>query len=351
MSLDVSCVDTVESVNRNQWNQVVENAQVGRVYHRYGWLRAVEVGTEYEPRHLVVSKNGNPVGLFPNFVVESDSLPIKHLSSPKPGPTGPIAMTDEEEAIQLLLDAVPAVCDDATISNQIQTSGPEFSRYHELFRENGYEQRLVYGDFTLDIDRDWEDVLAGMDSSRRRAIKKAHDREYEIVDESVTEESMAAFYEGFSSVMDRVDGRKTPRRFWLELADFADRLKLLTLRADGGDRGTILLTLDDERSTIHYESSAITEDHFEYNPSELLHERAIKWGQEHGYDTYNFGGTDLDFRDGVFRFKEQFGARPMPALAWERGVAPLKWPAYRLGRRLSEPVQSLRSELATALSL
>ncbi|NHN61418.1 MULTISPECIES: GNAT family N-acetyltransferase [Halorussus] len=351
MSLDVRGVDTIESVNRNQWNQVVENAAVGRVYHRYGWQRAIERGTRYEPRHLVVEKKGNPVGLFPNFVTESDGLPVKHLSSPKPGPAGPIAMTDEEAVIDALLDAVPAVCDDDVISNQVQTSGPEFSRYHELFREHGYRQRLIYGDFTLDIGRDWEEILAGMDKSRRQAIRRANDREYEIVDREVTEETMAEFYEGFSSVMDRVGGRKTPRRFWLELADFDDRLKLLTLRADGGDRGTILLTLDDERSTLHYESSAITEEHFEYNPSELLHEHAIKWGQEHGYDTYNFGGTDLDFRDGVFRFKEQFGARPMPALAWERGVSPLKWPAYRLGRRLSGPVSSLKSELAAALSL
>jgi len=340
MSLDVNVTDTIEAVNRNQWNQVVEQSDLGRVYHRYGWLRALEAGTSAEPKHLFVSKNENPIAIFPNFVMESDRLPVRHLSSPKPGPTGPVATADEEEAIQLLLDAVSEVTAGATVSNQIQTAGPEFSRYHELLAENGYEQKFVYCDFVLDITREWEDLLADMDSSRRWAIRKATETEHEIVEKEITEESMAAFYDGFSSVMDRVGGRKTPRQFFVELSEFAERLKLLTLRAEGGERGTILLTLDDERSTVHCESAAITEDQFEYNPSELLHEYAIKWGQENGYQTYNFGGTDPDFRDGLFRFKQKFGAQPRPALTWECGCSPLRWPAYKLGRWLYQQVDT-----------
>ena len=334
MSLDVVAVDTIESVNSNQWNQVVEQSDLGSVYHRYGWLRAVEFGTPYEPRHLLVSKKGNPIAIFPNFVVESSETPFRHLTSSKPGPGGPVAMTDEEEAVQLLLDAVPRLCEGAILSNQIQTSGNAYSRYHGLFEENGYDQRLVYGDFTLDISREWDDILDDMHSSRRRAIRRGHDDEFEIVDEEITTETMAEFFEGFSSVMDRVEGYKRPRRFFLELANFADRLKLFTVRIDGEQRGSLLFTLDDERSTLHYESSAVTEAHFEYNASELIHEHAIKWGSEQGYDTYNFGGTDLDFRDGVFRFKEKFGAQPVPALAWERGCSEFVWPAYKLARHL-----------------
>lgn len=334
MGLDVSRVTSIESVNRNQWNQVVEQSALGRVYHRYGWLRAVEAGTEYEPRHLLVSKKGNPVALFPNFVVESDGIPVRHLASSKISPGGPIATTEEETAIQMLLDAVPELGDGAVVSNQIQTTGPEYSRYHGIFEENGYRQRLDYCDFVLDISRDWEDVLDGMHSSRRRAIRNGHDNDFEIVDKEPTERTMSEFYDGFATVMERVDGREIPRRFFLELAEFSDRVKVFGVRVDGQRRGSILFTLDDEQSTVHYESSAVTEEGFEYNASELIHEHAIRWGSENGYDTYNFGGTDLDFRNGVFRFKEKFGARPAPALAWERGCSTLGWPVYRLGRDL-----------------
>lgn len=332
MTLDISKIDTIDATNRNQWNQVVEQSDVGHVYHRYGWLRAVEFGTPYEPRHLIVSKKNNPIAIFPNFVIGSDRTPFYHLTSSKPGPGGPIAMTDEEAAIELLLDAVPELCDGAIISNQIQSSGIEYSRYHRILEQNGYDHRLIYCDFVLDIARDWEDILTDMRSSRRRAIKQGHDRDFEIVDKEITAETMSEFFDDYSTVMDRVEGYKRPRQFFVELAEFSDRLKLFGVRIDGTERGTILFTLDDEQSTIHYESSAVTEEHFEYNASELIHEHAIRWGSDNGYETYNFGGTELDFRDGVFRFKEQFGARPRPALAWERGCSSLGWPAYKLGR-------------------
>lgn len=334
MSLNVSRVTSIESVNRNQWNQVVDQSDLGRVYHRYGWLRAIEFGTEYEPRHLLVSKKGNPVALFPNFVIESDGIPVRHLASSKISPGGPIAMTDEETAIGLLLKAVPELCDGRIVSNQIQTIGPEYSRYHELFQENGYRQRLDYCDFVLDIARDWDDILADMDGSRRRAIRRGHDNDFEVVEKELNERTMSDFYDGFSTVVERVDGREISRQFFLELAEFSDRVKVFAVRIDGQERGSILFSLDDEQSTIHYESSGVTEEHFEYNSSELIHEHAIRWGSDNGYSTYNFGGTNLDFRDGVFRFKEKFGAKPMPALAWERGCSTLQWPAYKFGRFL-----------------
>jgi hypothetical protein len=344
MAVNVFSTDTIESVDRNQWNNVVEQAELGQVYHRYEWLRAMEDGTDYEPRHLVASKSGNPVGVFPIFLREGDKLPVRHLYPPKPGSAGPIATTDTEEVMESFLNAVPEIGDRTVVSNKVHTAQSRFSRYNEIFRENGYEPKFDYCDFLLDITDDWETILAEMHSSRRRAVRSGHEQDFEVVDEEITEESMSAFFDSFSSVMDRVDGDEHSREFFLELTEMDDRLKLLTLRVDGGERGTILLTLDEEQSTLNYELSGITEEDFEYHPSELLHEYAIKWGQENGYETYNFGGTTGDFRDGVFRFKEKFGARPVPALSWERGCSPVVWPVYKFARGMYQRYADSRSK-------
>jgi hypothetical protein len=340
MSLDVTSIDTIEKANRNQWNHVVDQSEVGTVYHRYGWLRAIEYGTPHTPRHLLVSKKNNPIAIFPNFLVAAQGMPFHHLTSIARGPGGPIAITEEETAVQLLLEEVSDVSDGTVISNQIRTRGQEFTRYHGMLEENGYEQKLTDCDFELDISRDWEDILADMDSSRRRAIGQGHENEFEIVDEAITDETMSAFYDGFVAVMERVGGDPPPRQFFLELTAFDDRVKVFSLRSDGRKRGSILVLLNDEQNTIRYQESAVETDHFEYNASELLHEHAIKWGRENGYDTYDFGGTNLDFRDGLFRFKEQFGARPVPALVWERGCSIPAWPAYRLGRYVYQRLQT-----------
>ena len=334
MTLDIETIDSIEDVNRNQWNHVVEQSKLGTVYHRYRWLRAIEFGTPYQAKHFVVSKGGNPIAIFPNFLVGYQHLPITHLQSINPGFGGPVVTTDEEEAIQLFLDEIPKYCDKTVVLNQIMTYGKGYSRYHKIFKENKYRQKLLDCNFELDITQDWEEILSDMDSSRRRAIKQGHENDFEIVDKEITNQTMTEFYDGFLSVMERVDGYQLPRSFFLELVGFADRMKVLSLRADGKEQGSILLLLNDEQSSLVYEESAIEEKHFEYNSSELLHEHAIRWGQSNGYDTYNLRGTELDFRDGVFRFKEKFGAQPVPALVWERSCSTLLGPAYRIGRYL-----------------
>lgn len=332
MTLDITTTNTIEEVDQNQWNHVVEQSKVGSVFHRYEWLRAVESGTSYEPRHLLVSKKGNPIAVFPNFLVGGQRIPFSHLVSTKFGSGGPVVTAEEEKAVRLLLDEIHEICNKTVLSSQILTRGENHIRYHELFKEKGYEQKLSYCDFELDLTQDWDEILSDMDSSRRRAIRQGHENDFEIVDKEITKQTMSEFYDGFASVMERVGEYRRPRSFFLELAEFAERVKVLSLYLDGKERGAILLVLDDEQSRLFYEESAIEEEHFEYNSSELLHEHAIRWGQENGYETYNFGGTDVDFRDGLFRFKEKFGAQPVPSLIWERGISTPLWPAYRVGR-------------------
>lgn len=184
----------------------------------------MEAWTDYEPKHLIASKSGNPVGAFPIFLCEGEKLPIRHLNPPKPSSVGPIATTDEEEVMGSLLDEVPEIGDGTIVSNKIQTTESRFSWYNELFREKRYEERFKYCDLLLDITDDWEIIKANTYNSRRRAIRSGHEQDFEIVEKEITEESMSAFYDSLSNVMDRVDGNETPRRFFLELTEMVDRL-------------------------------------------------------------------------------------------------------------------------------
>lgn len=317
MSLEIDQVDSIEAVNRNQWNNVVEQSDLGCVYHRYGWLRAVEAGTSYEPRHLLVTKKGNPIAIFPNFV--TDFGPVHQLSSIKPGFGGPVTMTDEEAAVELLLDAVSDLSNGRILFNVLRTYDQNYIRYHSMLRQRGYEITVLSCRFTLDLSQGWEGIFADMHSERRRGIRRGHDSEFEIVDEDVTDSTLTDFYEDYSTVMERVSQPTLPRSFLLELRQFADRLKVFSLVVDGERRGTYMYLLDDEQSTLQHLFTAVREEHFEYHAPELLQEHAIKWGIDNGYETYELRGALPDFRNGVFRFKEYFGAETMPLLVWERG--------------------------------
>ncbi|WP_254765004.1 peptidoglycan bridge formation glycyltransferase FemA/FemB family protein [Natrinema marinum] len=334
MSLTVRQLDTIETANENQWDEVVSQAELGSVFHRYDWLRAVERGRSFDPRHLVVEKKGNPIAVWPNFVASVGPTPLRRLNTVKPGSVGPIAMTDEEAAIERLLEAVPVLCDGRVLFNQISIVDPDYVRYHDVLSEHGYELRIENCHLRLDITHDWDEIIAEMDSSRRRAIRRGHDHDGTVVDEALTPELLADVHRSYESVIDRLEGWRLPASFFRELEHVPELVKVFSLYVDGKRRGSMVFVLDDERSTIQYLCSAVTEDDFEYNASELIHEHAIKWGMENGYETYNFRGTDPDFRDGLFRFKERFAADPVPCLTWERGYPKPALTGLNAGRTL-----------------
>lgn len=343
MSLEVTRHDSIETTNRNQWNNVVEQSDLGCVYHRYEWLRAVEAGTDHEPRHLVVSKKGNPIAVFPNFVV--DLGPVRRLTSMRPGYGGPVATSNEEAALEMLLEAIPELASGTILFNELRTYDRRYVRYHDALREHGYRLAIKECRFTLDLTRGWDALYDDMDGERRRGIRRGHENEIAIVDEEVTEETLSTFYEGYATVLERVGTEPEPRSFMLELTELVDRVKLFTLEVEGTPRGAFLHILDDEQSAVQHLFTAVKEEHFEYHAAELLHEHAIKWGIDNGYETYELRGAVPDFRDGLYQFKSFFGAQPTALLVWERGCPSPALPLLHAGRSIERRFRAYTGEV------
>jgi hypothetical protein len=173
-----------------------------------------------------------------------------------------------------------------------------------------------------------------MHSKRRRGIRRGHDAEFEVVEEPVSIPVIADFYDDYVRVMDRVDMTPFPYSFLAELERLDERIVIFSLRIEGERQGMYLYVRDDEQSAFQHLYSAVTDEHFEYHAPELLHEHAIGWAIDRGYETYELRGSSPDFRNGVFRFKEYFGAQPIPLLLWERGRPAPALSALNLGRTL-----------------
>ncbi|WP_255149569.1 lipid II:glycine glycyltransferase FemX [Halorarius halobius] len=338
--LELESYDTVTAVNENQWNNLVEQSDIGSVFQRYGWLRAIEEGLGRDVRHVVVAKKGNPVALLPNIVRELpvpvdapllDRLPMRQLVSTAPGYGGPVVGSDERTTLSMLLDAV-ARDGRGTVQHALRTGRAGSLRYGKRLLSRGYRPDVVTGRFVLDLTDDWDGLLGTMSRSRRQAIRRALDGDYEVSVGPL--EDVAAFYDDYAANIERVGGDPFPRRFLTALSDhLADRLLAVTVTVDGTVVGRYLYLVDEERSTLHHYLPGVgSEEHFEHAPSERLHAHAIQWALEEGYDHYDLGSTSADFTDSQFRYKEGYGGRFVPTIEWERGRAPLRWGAYRLAR-------------------
>ena len=345
----VSVHETIDDLNANQWNNVVHGSKLGSVFHRYEWLRAIERGLGRPARHVVVAKKGNPVALFPNFLdpidlpVDSvpavgsvaDRLGLRRLVSIAPGFGGPLVTSSEREYLPVVFEALAEACGSEATYHAVKTDSVGYTRYGKFLAGEGYDARLLNCRFVLDLDAAFDDLVDGMDKSRRRALRRAREQDYEVESTPMTEAVAADVYPAYRKNMERIGGGIHPRSFFERLAaEMTDRLRVFTARVDGETVGRYVHVLDDERSAIQYFFSAIPDEgDLERSPSELLHGGAIEWAIDEGYSRYDFGATGADFTDGVFRYKQQYGGRIVPAVTWQKGYAPLKWNAFRLGRR------------------
>jgi len=336
---------TITETNRNQWNNLVEQADQGTVFHRYEWLRSVEAGFDYEPRHVVVEKDGNPVGLMPNFVTElplpdeltrslPDVQPLKRVTTVEPGYGGPVTVTNERESLDLLFDTLEASVERGGVYHAVQSTDLSNVRYGQYLQSRGYEPSLDTCLFFLDLDDDWETVRENMDKERRKDVRKANEQDYRVEIHPLAED-FETTYDYYVQNVERVDGNVLPRAFLRELADrLDDRIRVFRAVVDGEDVGRYVHLLDEEASVLRHWLSAIPDtDCYQYYPSELLHERAIKWGLERDYGKYGFGVTGAHFSNSVFRFKQKYGGEVVPLFDMKKGYSSVVWPLFKFARR------------------
>lgn len=343
--LQQTILETVTDANPNQWNNVVEQSDLGCLFHRYEWLRACEEALDLQARHVVVSKGNNPVAVLPNFVKPifvhrwhhlTTRLPVRRLVSIEPGTGGPVVTGDEEASLELLFDGMSDVNEPGVLYHSVITNDPGYVRYGKQFAREGYEANLVNCRFLLDLRDDWDDIRENMHKSRRQGLRRAEDADVDVRVVDPTPTSIREMYDAYVANMARIDVTTFQFAFFERLYELLDdRLKLFVAEVDGEELGRQLCLLDDERAAVHYYFSGIpTAEALDYHPAEALHAAAIRWASDRGYDYYDFGATGSDFTDGVFRFKHRFGADPVPSLMWQAGRSRVGWPAFKLARSL-----------------
>jgi hypothetical protein len=324
------------------WNDVVARSRMGTVFARTEWLRAIERGTDATARHVVVSRDESPVGICPNFVSDIDlplSLPDRltpcELVSVAPGFGGPIVTGDYEATFDRLLDGLGVAATDGVWGHRIRSLDGDASQYADLLDARGYVPSVPTCQLVVDLTQPFEGVLAGWDKDRRRTARKAHEAGMTVTRPDPTASEREAFYDAYAAMIDRVDGvRFDPEFFEVLFESLADRIVLFRADLDGEPVGWHFYLRDDEQSDLHHFFSGLREEHFGHHPSSRLHEAAMEWGKEAGFETYNFGESNADVTEGGFRYKSQYGGEVLPVLTWERGLARGRWAAYRAARRL-----------------
>jgi predicted N-acyltransferase len=345
--------ETIAEVNRNQWNNLVQQSDHGTVFHRYGWLQAIEDGLGRPVYHAVVSKNGNPVAVLPNSVDVIDvrdlypplgtaveRLPIERLVSTDPGYGGPLIQSNTDECLDALFGTLENALDRRILSFDMKICDTGQMRYSKYLAKRGFSPTLLSCRFVVDLENGLDGIEQEMHRTRHRELRRGRENDIDVEARTLDQVSVPEIYRDYRRNMQRIDGTVYPRPFFTALAEqFPERTMTFTATRDGEVIGRYLQLLDEEQSSLRYFFSAIGEkSSHEYNVSAVLHARAMQWGIEQGYSTYDFGATGADYADGLFKYKEKYGGEIVPILRWQRGMSPLGWPLYKLGRRAYQKI-------------
>jgi len=332
--LKLEIYDSVKDINKNQWNSLVEQSELGSFFHRYEWLKAIESGIGFEAKHIVILKNLNPIAIFPNFITDIRKTPFKRLNSITPGFGGPLIVADEKEVLDLIFKKISKICKGTIVSHHISTLNLGYIRYGQYFEEKRYRANLSHCRFIIDLKKNYDDIKSNMSSGKRRKLNKIS-IDFEIKDEKINDEILEKFYIGYKKVMKRVGGFSYPFKFFTSLrSEVGDRMKIFNAVVDGKDAGKILCFLDTEQSSLHNFFSAIDESNFIFHSPEFLNEYAIKWGMSNNFKKYDFGSTSSSFDNSLFKFKEEFGGKIIPTLSWEKGYSLVGWNLLKFGKKL-----------------
>ena len=288
---------TVNPLERADWDALVAAHPQSTIFHGAGWARVLMETYGHRPQYVVRIQDGRLEGLLPVMEVSSWLTGRRGVSLP---------FTDFCPALK------GAGCDGRGLYQEAM----------ELARRRGWKRlecRSFDGDWTgagsslsfygheIDLGVGPEKLFQGMESSVRRAVRKAEKSEVKI-DFDNSEESMRTFFSLHCGTRRRHGVPPQPWRFFLQIQRCllnVGRGFLATARL-GGRPLAASVFLHDSRNAL-YKFGASDYAFQQMRPSNLVMWAGMKHCAEQGLATLNLGRTSLS-NEGLRRFKLGLGA-------------------------------------------
>ena len=354
-------------VSRPEWNLVCDRSDEAWLFHRYDW---VAIESRYSARgnysFAVARGDGTLAGVTPIYLYELGlgSFTERLLASGL-RPAGPAAIPELNPAdLKALRSATMREIErlaELLSCDRIQLGAQNLApKYLGAWREeipfwvldHGFELGIQFGslgmtpapgmatcavDQVIDLTHDEETILARLDGSCRRALRKAKSDGVQFDHENLerSEATVGRFYALAQLSATRTGETLLPIEYYADLlAAFATdgRVVMLFARKDGSDAAALMLGIDKEAAS--FLGGVSDPYHLSSRVNDFIHWSAIRWARERGCAWYRLGpvfpSLPADWPVSRFsRFKSKFGARPLITIHGSRFLRPERY--FELG--------------------
>ncbi len=302
----------VRSLDEGKWRQFIETQPTGNVFHTPEMFQVFARAQRHRPTLWAATDNTGEVLalLLPVQITLMDGL-LRRLTTRAvaygsvlydPSPMG-------EEALAALLRAYAQKADREVLFTELRNLS-DLSAVQRVLNDCGF----VYKDhlnYLIDLDRPLEQVMQGIGARTRKHIRQGLKKQ-EITVEEVTERGQIGICYDLL--------RKSYAAARVPLADRSlfeaafdvlypkGMVKFWLARVDEVYVATSVELL--YKSIMYGWYGGVDRAYASYTPSELLTWHILKWGVEHGYKVYDFGGAGKPGEEyGVRDFKAKFGGK------------------------------------------
>ncbi|MGE3509280.1 MAG: FemAB family XrtA/PEP-CTERM system-associated protein [Vicinamibacterales bacterium] len=288
------------------WTAFVEQSPAAHAYHQWKWAEVIAFGLGQRPCPLISFDAAGAVdGVLPLVRLTSRIFGDFIVSLPYLNYGGACAASPDVER-QLVAAAVEMARAKGVQHLELRLVAPD--GFGLKVKSSKMAMRLK---LPADADALWKALGAKLRNQVNRPIKEGMTATFGGLDE------LDAFYQVFSINMRDMGTPVYSRRFFAEiLRAFPDSSRICTVYHQGEPLAAGFLV--GFRGTLEIPWASSLKKANRLAPNMLLYWSVLKHACESGYRVFDFGRSSPDA--GTYRFKEQWGAIPVP-LYWHYWLA------------------------------
>lgn len=293
-----------DSSDKQRWDQYVSSHPNGIAYHFFAWKEAVEEAYGFRGYYLIAENKKRIQGVLPLMHVKPPFMPGGLVSLPYCDAGGPLADSKAIEGV-LLSRAIEMTAQKNFKKMSIRSINA-FEGFNGGNRLQRSKVRMV-----LNLPGNSAQLMTSFKAKLRSQIRKP------VRDGLTTQiggvELLDSFYPLFAENMHHL-GSPVHSFKWIKsiLLNYGNRASLVIVRmADKTPAAGGIILCHPNQVAVPWASSLRHLNR--WNSNMLLYWTLLKFACDMGYPSFDFGRSTLG--EGTFKFKSQWGAKPLP-LFW-----------------------------------
>jgi FemAB-related protein (PEP-CTERM system-associated) len=280
-----------------RWDSYVAALPASSAYHRFGWKRVVEKSFGHQTHYLMAEDGQQVLGVLP--LVRLKSMMFGNFMVSLPYFTyGGVCAGESGAGEALMQEAVSLARGEGSSHVEFRETAP---------RGCGLPVKTSKVSMRLDLASNPDELWGSFGSKLRSQIRRPGKEG--MVARIGREGELDSFYRVFSTNMRDLGTPVYAKRFFANiLAEFPDSTWIHTVYTKDGQAVASGFVLRN-RDMLEIPWASSLRAHNRHSPNSLLYWSVLSLACEKGCRLFDFGRSTPG--EGTFRFKEQWGARPV----------------------------------------